>query len=215
MKYELLILDFDGTLADSLPRAAEIYNELAEANGLLPITDTLAAREMTIREFLKAHRIPLRKVPFLTARFLALQKQRTGRLAVFPGLAGVVRQLRGTGLRLGIVSSNDRDTIENCLRQNNLGDCFEFQVGCSRLFGKQRAIRNVVRTAGVDPARALYVGDETRDIEAARKAGIPMAAVTWGFNSERLLRRFGPEHIVSEPRQLIEICGTAEDDPLN
>jgi phosphoglycolate phosphatase len=207
MNYELLIWDFDGTLADSLPRAAEIYNELAAAHGLPTISDTMAVREMTIREFLRAHRIPFHKVPFLTARFLARQKQHSGSLTVFPGLAEVVRQLNGSGLRLGIVSSNDPGTIEDCLRQNDLGDCFEFQVGCSRLFGKQRAIRNVVRAAGVRPDRALYVGDETRDIEAARRVGVPTAAVTWGFNSERLLRQFGPSHVINQPEELLEVCG--------
>lgn len=214
MNYDLLVWDFDGTLADSLPGLAEIYNELAAAQGLLAISDTLAVREMTIREFLKAHRVPLHKVPFLTARFLAIQKQRSGTLAVFPGLAGVVRELKDSGLRLGIVSSNDPDTIADCLRQNDLTGCFEFQVGCSRLFGKHRAIRGVVRTAGVPPARALYIGDETRDIEAARKVGIPTAAVTWGFNSARLLKRFDPTHLIDRPEELVKVCVRGTNDAV-
>lgn len=206
MNYDLLIWDFDGTLADSLPRAARIYNELAVADGVLPIADTLAVREMTIREFLKAHRIPFHKVPSLTARFLAAQKTCTDSLQVFPGIVNAVRTLRAGGIRMAVVSSNNRETIAECLGDNGLEECFEFNVGCSRLFGKHRAIRGVVRTAGVPDARALYVGDETRDIEAARKAGIGAAAVTWGFNSARLLNRFGPAHLIDRPEELVQVC---------
>lgn len=209
MNYELIIWDFDGTIADSLPRMAEIYNELAAAQGLLGISDTAAVREMTIREFLQAHQIPLHKVPFLTGKFLAAQKKHSDPLEVFPGIAEVIRELRSSGLRMGVVSSNDAETVAECLRQNRLEECFEFKVGCSRLFGKHRAIRKVVRSAAVPDNRTLYVGDETRDIEEARKAGINSAAVTWGFNSARALKRFDPAHLIDKPRELVDVCGVA------
>jgi phosphoglycolate phosphatase len=206
MNYDLIIWDFDGTIADSLPRMAEIYNEMAAEQGLLPISNTAAARELTIREFLKEHRIPLHKVPFLTGKFLAAQKQHSQPLEVFPGVADVIHELRQSGLRMGVVSSNDPETVGECLRRHNLEECFEFRIGCSRLFGKHRAIRKVVRAAAVPEDRALYVGDETRDIEEARKAGVRAAAVTWGFNSARALLKIGPAHVVNEPGELVALC---------
>ena len=52
----------------------------------------------------------------------------------------------------------------------------------------------------------IYVGDEVRDIEAARKAGVAAAAVTWGFHAETLLTANHPDHLITEPRQLVELA---------
>jgi phosphoglycolate phosphatase len=207
MNYDLVIWDFDGTLADTLSDAVTIYNDLAREHGLLPIEDGEAARDMTIVQFLRAHRIPYRKVPFLMARFLATQKQSAEPPRVFPGIASAVHGLKAAGIRLGIVSSNDPETIARCLRQEGLTECFEFRVGCSRLFGKHRALRKAVRDAGVPVQRTLYVGDEVRDITAARKVGIGIATVIWGLNSAGLLHKFEPDHEVDEPGKLLRICG--------
>lgn len=207
MNYDLVIWDFDGTLADTLSDAVTIYNDLARKHGLLPIEEGDAPRDMTIVEFVRAHRIPYRKVPFLMAEFLNIQKQAAEPPHVFPGITGVVRELNHAGTRLGIVSSNDSETIARCLQQDGLSECFEFTVGCSRLFGKHRALRKAVRDAGVPGQRTLYVGDEVRDITAAHRVGIRIAAVTWGLNSAALLHRFEPDYEIDDAGKLLEICG--------
>ena len=51
----------------------------------------------------------------------------------------------------------------------------------------------------------LYVGDETRDVEAAMAAGVDAAAVTWGFQTEALLRSANPRFVLSAPRELVEL----------
>jgi phosphoglycolate phosphatase len=51
----------------------------------------------------------------------------------------------------------------------------------------------------------LYVGDEIRDIKAAKKAEVPMAAVTWGFNSPESLHAQSPEHVITSPHELLHL----------
>ena len=51
----------------------------------------------------------------------------------------------------------------------------------------------------------IYVGDEARDIQAARLAVIKIASVTWGFNDIQLLRKNRPTYIVEEPAQLLNL----------
>jgi phosphoglycolate phosphatase len=53
----------------------------------------------------------------------------------------------------------------------------------------------------------VYVGDETRDVEAARKAGMRSAAVTWGFNSRELLEKSRPDFLIDRPGELLECFG--------
>jgi phosphoglycolate phosphatase len=50
-----------------------------------------------------------------------------------------------------------------------------------------------VKRAGLSPAQAIAIGDEVRDIEAARAAGIACAGVSWGFAAPKALRALGPD----------------------
>jgi phosphoglycolate phosphatase len=70
----------------------------------------------------------------------------------------------------------------------------DLPVGQS-LFGKARIFRRVVHTEGARQDRVLVIGDETRDMEAARQAGLPCAAVTWGYATTAALVACGPDHL--------------------
>ena len=87
---------------------------------------------------------------------------------------------------------------------------FAFVVGYPRLFGKGKALRRIVRAEHVDRADVLYVGDEVRDIEAARKARVASAAVTWGLHAEAILRDNHPDHVVDLPSQLRGVIETGK-----
>ena len=66
-------------------------------------------------------------------------------------------------------------------------------------------MRRLSRAEGVAPGEVLYVGDETRDIEAAKESGLRMAAVTWGYNSAGALAALNPEHLLNSPSELLGI----------
>jgi phosphoglycolate phosphatase-like HAD superfamily hydrolase len=51
----------------------------------------------------------------------------------------------------------------------------------------------------------LYIGDEVRDIKAAKDAGIKVASVTWGYNFENVLTDNNPDYIVPRPEDLLKI----------
>ena len=207
MAYKLIAWDFDGTLADTLHGALAIYNGLAGRHGFRPIKDPEAVRGMTTAAFLKAHRVPLLKVPLLLREFLAAQKSRMDQVRLCAGVAELVRALRGDGVRQGVISSNNEQNIRTCLRANGVEDCFEFVVGYSRLFGKQQAIRRILKQRKCPPGELLYVGDEVRDIEAARAAGVDVASVTWGLNTEDLLAEHRPTRLLRAADDLRRIVG--------
>jgi phosphoglycolate phosphatase len=54
-------------------------------------------------------------------------------------------------------------------------------------------LTRLLRRAGVAREQAIYIGDEVRDIDAARRAGMAVGAVTWGYNDASVLRRHGPD----------------------
>ena len=57
----------------------------------------------------------------------------------------------------------------------------------------EEGVRRVVKRAGVAPSEAIAIGDEVRDLEAARGAGIAFGAVTWGYAAEEALRAREPD----------------------
>lgn len=209
MPVKLVVFDFDGTLADSLPTAVSIFNRLAADLGHRPVEDVAKARAMTTRQFLRHHGISLWRLPRLVRRFHAAAAEEAEKIKLFPGLPAALAALRAGGLRLGVLSSNREDNIRRCLRANGVEELFAFVVGYPKLFGKGKALRRILRAERLERSEVLFVGDEVRDVEAARKAGVAVAAAAWGFHAETILRESRPDYLVSEPAELAGVV--AED----
>jgi phosphoglycolate phosphatase len=213
MSFKLVVWDFDGTIVDSRALMLAIFNRLAPELRYRPVDDPEAARSMTTREFLKRHGISLWRLPRLVRRFHSAAAEEAENLKVYPGLLDALTSLSAGGARLGILSSNKEETIRRCLRVNGAEGLFAFVVGYPRFFGKGKALRRIVRAERLAPAEVLYVGDELRDIDAAHNARVSSLAVTWGLNTEAILRAGGADLVAADPanlRQLIERgCGAS------
>lgn len=207
VRHQLIVWDFDGTLADSLATSVAIFNRIAPDLGFRPIAaaDVAAARAMPTRQFLRRQGIRFWRLPRVVRRFRAEAAGEADQLKVFAGLPDVLAGLRDRGARLGVLSSNSEENIRRCLAANGVEQHFAFVVGYPKLFGKAKALRRILKAEKLDPAAVLYVGDEVRDVEAARKAGVAVAAATWGFHAEPTLRAANPDHVVTDPRQLLDL----------
>jgi len=196
MHYRLIVWDFDGTLANTMALALATYNDLAARHGFRQVDDPTAVQGMGARVFLKQHGIPL---PSLAREYLAATRHRMQEIQLFDGLPDLVRMLKASGCRQGVLSSNSAENIGVCLRANAVEDVFDFVVGYPRLFGKGRAIRRLLKKEGIEPTQFLYIGDEVRDVEAARQAGVDIAAAAWGFHTPEQLSQESPTYLWSSP----------------
>jgi phosphoglycolate phosphatase len=205
MRYALVVWDFDGTLADTLAGILQIFNDLAPQLGYAPITEVEKVRDATPAQLLRSHGISLWTLSTVRNAVVARQKTEMASVRLYPGVAEALGRISRDGCRQGIVSSNSEENIRVCLRANAVEPWFEFVVGYSRLLGKQRALRRVLRRTALDCRDVLYVGDEVRDIAAAQEVGVDVAAVTWGINSKSVLAEHSPTHVIEQPCQLSEI----------
>ena len=73
------------------------------------------------------------------------------------------------------------------------------------MFGKDKKLRSAMRKYNLNPKETFYIGDETRDIEAAKKVRIKSVAVTWGFESEKVLKKADPDFIIKSPEEFLAI----------
>ena len=207
MRYPSLIFDFDGTIADTLSAAVGLYNQFADENSFRRITpDELPRlRDLDVRGVLEDLDISKRKLPFLLARGRRLLKNNIASLPLIDGMAEILPRLRENAHYFGILTSNASENVEAFLETHGLRDLFTFISSTTKLSGKHKHLRSIARTFSLNPAEMLYIGDEIRDVRAAKKAGIAMAAVTWGFNSRDSLAAETPLHLVESLEALVDV----------
>ncbi len=206
MPRRTFIFDFDGTIADSLPEIIALYNRFAPQLGGRPIEpgDEERLRGKTTRGIMRDLGIPFRRLPFLLVKGRSLLHANIDSLGVVPAMREVLVELHRRGDRLMILTSNSLENVEAFLHRHDLL-IFEDIRSADGLLGKHRILRGMLRLHRLEPATTLYMGDELRDVIAAKKIGIVSVAVTWGLNSRSALERKKPDVIVDEPGQLLGI----------
>lgn len=205
MKYRLLIFDFDGTLADSFPWFLRAINEAADRYRFRPLAEEKveALRAHGARKMIEHLDVPAWKLPLIARYLRRAMARELDRIPLFPGVDGLLSRLAGQGTILAIVTSNSEENVRRVLGAENASLVRHYACGAS-LFGKRPLLTRVVRTSGVPPEEALCIGDEIRDLEAARAAGLPFGAVTWGYTHGDALRSLGPDELFTTIEELSE-----------
>ncbi len=204
---KIVFFDFDGTLADTIRIGADTYNELAEKHGFKKIGPENVAylRQGDPRRAMKELNISFFKLPLILQKLRAGVEAKIANLTVFTGMKPILVSLKKNGYRLGVFSSNSTKTINHFLEQNRLSGLFDYVHAGSGIFGKTLGFQKIVRRYGSQNSQFIFVGDEIRDVEAARKSGATSIAVTWGINSKEGLMRAHPDFIVDAPEELTKI----------
>lgn len=208
----LLIFDFDGTLANTIDTGIKIYNELAPSYGLKTVTAAEVAelRKLNTRALLDHVGISRLMAVKLGAHIRRVLHDRMDSVGMIPGTREMILGLAAEGFRLGIITSNSADNVRNVLRRFGLLESFIFIEAGVSLFGKAHRILNALKKTGVSATRAMYVGDETRDMEAARKSHVAGIAVCWGTNGREAMETEGPDYCIDDPLELISCARNFE-----
>ncbi len=201
-----MVFDFDGTIADSLAAVTKIGNRLAPEFGLAPIKDNEVEklRGKSSREIFKTLNISIYKVPFILKK---VRKEFSGEienLKPIDGISKALFALKKRGIILAILTSNSQENVQKFLKKNKLA-IFDFIYSGSSIFGKDKVIKKMILEKQLDLTRTIYIGDETRDIEACKKCHLRVAAVSWGINNYKILESHKPDWLIDHPSQLLDI----------
>jgi phosphoglycolate phosphatase len=211
MKYQTVVFDFDGTIADTLGETRLIFNRIAPDYGIREVAEHEldGLRHLSLKDLLSHLKIPKRRVPSLIARGTSMMRGNITQLQLIAGMAEVLVELRRHVRSFGILTSNAPANVDLFLTAHGLREQFDFISSTSKLTGKSKHLKAIRKTFSLRNEELLYVGDELRDVKASQKAGIPIAAVTWGFNSRESLAASRPNYLFDRPADFLSLLDRA------
>ncbi|NIJ21597.1 phosphoglycolate phosphatase [Sphingomonas naasensis] len=200
----LVIFDFDGTLSDSGDWFLSVVDDLARKFRFRTVQpdEVEMLRHRSSREVINFLGIARWKMPLIARHLRKLVGRNAHRIELFPGTPDLLEQLAATGVRIALVTSNSEANARKILGEQHAAR-IDFYACGSSLFGKAPKFRRVLKKMGIPAGAALAIGDETRDIDAAREVGMRAGSVLWGYASEKVLVAHAPDTLFREPQDIV------------
>jgi phosphoglycolate phosphatase len=208
MKYQLVIFDFDGTLADSFPWFVQMVNSVADKYNFRPVAEDEidALRSLSAMQLVRHLGIPLWKMPMIANHMRQRMTHERAGISRFEGVDQLLANLHQRGVILALVTSNSYDNVLHVLGKENL-DLMSYIESDVSMLGKRSRYRKVLKQSGVPPSKTLSIGDEIRDIEASNQERIPFGAVAWGYTHIDALKSHDPAEVFMHMEDILKQIG--------
>ncbi len=217
MPIQLIILDFDGTLADTRDNIVRTLQASMHQLGL-PVADEAACASTIGLKLDDACRHLYPDGPAdLADRFVETYREIFFRNkeslvpAPFPHVLPTLRQLRERGVVLTIASSRGSGSLQAFIDAMGLRDCISYVLGADSVEHTKPHPEPVLRTlceTGIDAAHTLVVGDMPVDILMGRNAGVQTCGVTYGNATRDQLQAAGADFLIDDFAELL--CGISK-----
>lgn len=208
-----ILFDLDGTLADTAPDLAGAVNHLRILRGLRPTPyDKLrpfasaGARGLIGASFgLKPGDAPYEelRIAFLEQYEMAIAKE----TVLFEGVTEMLIGLKQDGLQWGIVTNKAARLTDKLVPLIGLEHAGCVISGDTTAHPKPHPepLLEAARRIGIPPAQCWYVGDDLRDIQAGKAAGMATIAAAWGYCGEAGPIEWGADVQLESPLKLLEL----------
>lgn len=161
-KIDKIIFDFDGTVANTFQLNVGLIKEMRPDTSKKEIE---LFRNNGVAVLQKELNLSLKEVLKLLGLLAKKQTQIINKAKIFPGIKNIFDELRKRDIKIIILSSNTTENIEKWLVHQKIK--VDKIITNNNIFGKDKLLRKMGR-------QFVYVGDEVRDVEACKKAGVKM-----------------------------------------
>jgi len=214
-KPQMILLDLDGTLIDSVPDLAFCVDAMMEqlgwpAHGEVKVRAWVGnGMERFVRRALVGalegepdEALFQRAYPI----FMQLYAENTSqRSVVYPGVSDALDYMQAVGYPLGCVTNKASSFTEILLKDLGLRDYFDLVISGDTLAKKKPdplPLLHAARKLGARPTQSLMIGDSINDVRAARSAGFQVACVSYGYNHGRDISEAAPDLVVDSMLEL-------------
>jgi len=210
-----VLFDLDGTFADTAPDLARALNRVRVEQGLAPLPPEVA------RPYTSSGARGLLKAGFditpesegyraLRRRFLDFyEEELCVRTRLFDGIPELLVKIRARKLPWGIVTNKGRRFTEPLLRLlavDHLAACVVSGDSTEHVKPHPAPLLLAASLLALPPGDCVYIGDDLRDLQAARAAGMPFLAAGWGYHGEGGdPNAWGADAVVSHPREILDL----------
>lgn len=207
-RYELVIFDWDGTLMDSTGLIAACIQETCREMGLAVPGEEEAKWVIGLGIVQSMERVAPGLDAGRTREFADRYRRhflsRDHEAPLYEGIPGMLAELRARERRLAVATGKSRRGLERAIAASGLSGLFEATRCADEGFPKPHPdmVLRLLEETGVEPSRAVLVGDTTHDLELAANAGVDAVAVTYGAHGEALLRERAARHYADSVAEL-------------
>lgn len=224
MAWDLMLFDLDGTLVETAPEIADAVNDTLHDFGWPAVDEAQVARwighgtgALLVQALARASgRTPEAvradaRHPAIVARYDRHYAERCGtRSRLYPDVRETLAALRQRGSRLAIVTNKETRYTARVLDAHRLGAAFD-RVVCGDTLATRKpdpaGVHDCLQAFGMPPSRALFVGDSSIDAETARRAGIAVWLLPYGYNLGEPVAACAPDRLIADFGALLQ------DDP--
>lgn len=212
-----LILDFDGTIADTRSVILKtMHQTIAEYGMPQPDDYTCAATiglpldEAFVRMLGISRDEGLRCAGIYRRLFEVNNSE--GAVTMFPNVADTIRRMHARGLTITIASSRGHRSLDDFVSRFGLSSCFSAIVGADDVDNAKpdpEPVNRILTQLGRDAETAMVVGDTAFDITMGRRAGTHTCGVTYGNGTLRELEQSGAECVIDDFSALPDVISRA------
>jgi phosphoglycolate phosphatase len=195
-QFDLIVWDWDGTLANSTAMITNALLKAAEQVGLPPLTPQAATNiiGLGLRESIEAlyGNIPIEQAQALAKQYTANYYAGESEIPLFEGAAETIKELSKRGFKLAVATGKGRRGLNLALEHCGLGKYFHATRTVDECFSKPHAqmLDELMDQLVAMPERTLMIGDTGYDLQMAQNAGVKSVAVTYGAHSIEQLKQF-------------------------
>ena len=221
-KPEMILIDVDGTLVDSVPDLAYCVDEMMtvlgrEPHGEVRVRDWVGngVERLVRRALVGALQGEPDEADFERAYpvFLDLYVENTStRSCLYPGVREGLDRLKAANYRLGCVTNKAARFTEPLLKDLGVYDDFSIVISGDTLTKKKpdpAPLLHAAELLGCQPSDAMMIGDSVSDVAAARAAGFQIVCMSYGYNHGVDIREAAPDAVIDTLTEIIPLLEQA------
>ncbi len=212
MNIEIIIFDFDGTLADTQNSILQTMKLVAEKLNIEKIDEGFIKSLIGLplsTTFQKAFLLDEELLPKATS----IYRQHYNNIAIetislFKNVKDTLFKLQERGIKLAVASSKGKVSLIKILKKHNICDIFSFVGGEEDVKNKKPApdiVNLILNKTNVSPDNCIVVGDTVFDIEMGQRANTLTCGVTYGNNTKKELQSLKPNFIIDDMSEILNL----------